>query len=158
MKHLLVIAMAFISINTFAQVEQTENKTLKRERFTPEQIAELQTKRMALNLDLNESQTQKIYTLNLAKAKERHAKRKTVRSERKKHTSEDRFKRKNERLDKALARKKEMKTILTNKQFEKWETQTKKRSRRSITDKRNNLKGKKEKRPNRTRRHFVKEN
>ena len=78
MKKILVIAIALISLQGVAQERQREHrKEDRKERpqtlkdLTPEQAATLQTKKMALHLDLSEAQQKEIYQLNLANAKER---------------------------------------------------------------------------------------
>ena len=160
MKHLVMIAIAFLTLNNFAQEKQTENKTLHREKFTAEQIAELQTKRMVLDLDLNASQKQKIQALNLANAQERQAKKEASRGTRKartgKRSSEDRFKLKSERLDKALAHKTKMKSILSKEQFATWEKGKQRRGSKARMGKRKELK-QRSGRKNRMRRHSKKE-
>ena len=102
--------------------------------MSAEQMATLQTKKMTLDLDLTEAQQSKIQALNLENAKKRKAKmeaRKDQESngEKRTLTSEERYAMKNERLDAAIAHKAELKKILTDEQFEKWETHRKKRGR-----------------------------
>ncbi|MFT5438021.1 MAG: protein CpxP, partial [Ulvibacter sp.] len=88
--------------------------------FSPEQKAELSSKRMTLQLDLNESQQKKLYAVELE-----HAKLRNVRFQSKKNKSElndeERFKLKTERLDDQIATRKEMKSILTEKQYDIWQ-------------------------------------
>ena len=88
---------------------------------------------MTLALDLNNSQQDKIYALNLKTAKERKAKMEDRKKEMKKRdskspelSSDEKYKRANERLDKQIALKKELSSILTKEQLEKLE-QMKKR-------------------------------
>ena len=108
MKKVILILVLFIGFNTIAQKREIKE-------INPEQFATLSTKRMTLDLDLNESQQTKIYQLNLENANAR------------KMTSDDRFVMQNKMLDHQIAQKKKMKSILTNEQFEKWEKMSKKR-------------------------------
>lgn len=94
--------------------------------LSPEQVATLQTKRMTLALDLTQDQQTKIQAINLEQAKERKARmeeRKAAREkgEAKKPTAEERYAMENERLDKMIALKTEMKEILSEEQYQKWQ-------------------------------------
>ena len=133
MKKLLLIAIALITVNATAQERKRERPNRgERERiqqfkdFSPEEIATLQTKRMALALDLNEAQQKQVQTIHLEQAKtvktEMEA-RKKMHDEAKAEqpSKEDRFNRVNGQLDKKLATKTKMKSILSKEQFEKWE-------------------------------------
>lgn len=109
-----------------AQNETIQKKQSKRElkeEFTPEQKAELLSKRMTLNLDLNESQQTKVKQLFLDFQKDRPSQTKSG----KELTSDERFELRKNRIDKQIVMKKEMKEILTPEQFEKWEQSTAKR-------------------------------
>ena len=94
--------------------------------LTPEQMATLQTKKMALDLDLTEAQQSQIQVLNLENAKLRKAKmeeRKAMKEddERKRPTAEEKFAMQNQRLDAQIAQKAKMKKILSQEQYAKWE-------------------------------------
>ena len=135
MKKIILIAIVLVSLQGMAQERQREQrKDFKKERsqalkdLTPEQAATLQTKKMTLHLDLSEAQQKDIYKLNLANAKERQAKMEAVKKMREsgeKPSKEARYDLMNERLDKQIAQKKQMKSILTKEQFEKLEKGTK---------------------------------
>ena len=120
MKKVIAVLVLFVGLNTMAQ--KRENRDLN-----PEQIATLTTKKMTLDLDLNESQQSKIYELQLENAKSRmtkmeaHKKAKENSERMKKLSSEERFAKKTEMLDHQIAQKKKMKAILNADQFEKWE-------------------------------------
>jgi periplasmic protein CpxP/Spy len=120
MKKVIAVLVLFVGLNTMAQ--KRENRDLN-----PEQIATLTTKKMTLDLDLNESQQSKIYELQLENAKSRmtkmeaHKKAKENSESMKKLSSEERFAKKTEMLDHQIAQKKKMKAILNADQFEKWE-------------------------------------
>lgn len=126
MKKLLIVLMAFTFMTTFAQKNKNEKREDARELrgqrtdLSPEQRAELATKKLALHLDLTEAQQKKIHKLELEQALKRkeHLER---RDEQKKLTDNQRFEMRSNRLDEQLAHKKEMKSILTEAQFAKWE-------------------------------------
>lgn len=141
MKRLIVLAALVISSASFAQEDHKEKREHHRKGkmemmkdFSPEQMATLKTKKMTLALDLNNSQQDKIYALSLKTAKERKAKMEARKKEMEKRdgkrpelSSDEKYKRANERLDKQIAMKKELSSILTKEQLEKLE-QMKKRS------------------------------
>ena len=121
----LVVMLFSLSISAQGQ-RQRQNKNAD---FTPEQIAILQTKKMALRLDLNEKQQKEIQKMMLKSAEERQK----FRTENQKNkqdgtgiSSDERFERANMRLTKQQAHKAEMKKVLTKEQFEKWETSNRK--------------------------------
>ena len=129
MKNLLIIMLALIFSASYAQQnknERNERGQHKKEmrqkgnKLSPEQKAELSSKKMTLQLDLNEAQQKKLYAVELE-----HAKLRNVRYQNKKNkvelNDEERFKLKTERLDDQIAIRKEMKSILTEKQYEIWQ-------------------------------------
>ena len=131
MKKLIVIAIAFISLQGIAQERRGDHrKSDRKERpqtlkdLKPEEAATLRTKKMALHLDLSDAQQKEIYKMNLANAKERQAKMeatKKMKESDEKPSKENRYSLMNERLDKQIAQKKQLKSILTEEQFEKLE-------------------------------------
>ena len=133
MKKLILIVIAFVSLQVTAQENKREHhkgeqkeRTQRNHDLTPEQMATLQTKRMVLNLDLTAAQQRDIQKINLVNAKERQAKRevhKNMRTNNKgeKPSQEARFNMANKRLDKQIALKKQMRSILSKEQFEKFE-------------------------------------
>ena len=118
-----ILVMAAISVS--AQDHNMKGKRGDMKDLSPEQVATLQTKKMTLALDLNESQQAKVKTILTKDATARKAKmadRKASKEDGKKVlTSEEKYAKQNERLDYQIARKKEMNTILTADQFDKWE-------------------------------------
>mgnify|MGYP003651173584 FL=1 len=125
MKKVILSIVLFIGFNTIAQKREMKE-------INPEQFATLSTKRMTLDLDLNESQQTKIYQLNLENANARKSKMEAHKKamengQTKKMTSDDRYAMQNEILDHKIAQKKKMKSILSSEQFEKWEKMNKKR-------------------------------
>jgi protein CpxP len=145
MKKLASIALvALFTISTFAQRQQ---KKQQRPDFTVDQIAELQTKKMTLQLDLNEKQQEEILEINKRKAVERKQKteaRKAIKGDDKKPSNDEIFKIKSERMDKMIAHKAEMKKILNEAQFETWEKSLKRKGRHMKKKGKNrNMQGKK---------------
>jgi hypothetical protein len=156
MKNIVLIAIAFLTLNVTAQRPDGEHRKHDRKErrdkfkdFTAEEIATLHTKKMTLDLDLSEAQQNKIYKLNFETAKDRKAKmqaREAQKKEGKKQelSKDERYKLANERLDKQIAHKKALKDILSKEQFEKWEHTKKNRAKKKKAMKRR--KHKKEKR------------
>jgi hypothetical protein len=130
MKKLILIAVALITVNATAQEDKRERNErphgdrMERTDFlkdlSPDEIATLQTKKMALHLDLTEAQQKEIHAIHLEQAKVR----KTDMETRKKLNEKDkdiRFKRANDQLDTKLAAKSKFKKVLNKEQYEKWE-------------------------------------
>ena len=131
MKKILIIALALFALQVTAQDQKKErqnkqDRSLKMMNLSAEEAATLQTKKMTLHLDLNESQQAQVKTINLENA----TKRKAMMAERKakkesgnaqKPTQEQRLKMTNAKLDNKIAMKVKMKTILNEKQYAKWE-------------------------------------
>ena len=131
MKKIIVIAIALISMQGIAQ-QQGNNRANNPERgqkmnsLTAEEMAELQTKKMTLNLDLNASQQKEVYKLNLENAKQRKTMMETYQANKGSGTmgqpsKENRLKMANTRLDNQIAMKGKMKSILNADQYIKWE-------------------------------------
>lgn len=125
MKYLLIFAITACSFTMQAQPPQGDRhakREMRKERpnFTPEQIAELNTNKLTLGLELNESQANRVKALELDLATKRAAKRESMK-DRKDLSDEALFELKNESLKNQIAHKNSMKSILTADQFEKWE-------------------------------------
>jgi periplasmic protein CpxP/Spy len=134
MKKLILIAIAMIAIQVSAQDTKerpNRERSAKIDKFqdlTPEEMASLQTKKMTLQLDLNESQQKEIQKINLENATERKAKMEARKAQKENETmakpsKEERLKMMNERLDNQIEMKGKMKKILNDEQFAKWEKQ-----------------------------------
>lgn len=130
MKKILIIAMAFITIEGMAQQRMErpgrEEMAQKMSALTPEESAGLQTKKMTLHLDLNQSQQKEIYKINLenaTKRKDMMAARKAKRASgtMERPSKEEFLKMTNDRLDHQIATKAKMKSILNAEQYTKWE-------------------------------------
>ena len=151
MKKLVVTAILLVGFLTFAQeksVEKGERKARmeKRESLTPDQQAELQVKRMTLDLDLNTKQQADVKKIVLEQTKKREAKKaewKANKDAGKSLSKDEKFAMKNQMLDEQIAMKAEMKKILTADQFAKWEE--KQAERKDKMQDRRASKGKKQK-------------
>lgn len=135
MKKLVFIALAFITLQATAQEHRRghrdgqrkgERKTHALRQLSPEQLAEVQTKRMTLRLDLSENQQKEVQKLVLQQAKERKEKIEAFKKSRtdenaKRPTKEKRLELLNERLDNQIAMKRKMKNILNEEQYQKWQ-------------------------------------
>lgn len=122
MKKLTIIAVLLIGISLTAQRHESKRNGMSD--LTPQQVATLQTKKMTLALDLDEAQQKEVESLLAEKAALRKAKleeRSIKRDEENRPTKEERFAMQNEHLDQQIAHKAEMKKILTEKQFTRWE-------------------------------------
>ncbi|WP_397363572.1 hypothetical protein [Olleya sp. R77988] len=138
MKKLAILALALITFQANAQ-DKKENKKgdrkdrlEKRMNLEPQEMAELQTKKMTLHLDLTDAQQKKVMAINLENAKKRKdAMKKRLDSKNKeektKPTKEQKLKMINNRLDAQIATKKKMKNILNDEQYQKWEKSQAKR-------------------------------
>ena len=131
MKKIMILALAFISLNAFAQEkkDKSQNKDkqemrMQRTDFTPEQQATLLTKKMTLKLDLSDAQQKEIYTLNISQAKERIAQREASKKAREagtKPTDQERYEKMIARLENQILIKTKMKNILKGEQYATWE-------------------------------------
>lgn len=126
MKNTLMIVIAFITFTLSGQNDMGKDKQFRQENrknFTPEQKAELHSKKLTLELDLTDSQQKEIKKLLLD-----HKKQKSSNSEKRKDISvENKYEGKKTALDRRIIMKREFKKILTSKQYEKWESDQQKR-------------------------------
>jgi hypothetical protein len=123
MKKLILVVALTLSSLTFGQ-------NRKGSEGTPEQIAEIQTKRLTLDLDLNTSQQKDIKALLLEQAEKRKAiltEIKTNREQNKIVTTEEKHKRQIEALDNQIELKSKLKKVLTPEQMKKWEAKQEER-------------------------------
>ncbi len=140
MKKLVLIALAFMALQVTAQEHKRGHKKEHRKEhakmlkdLSAEEMATLKTKKMTLHLDLTESQQKEIYEMNLASAKERKVKmeaRKKMKEgneDRKTLSKDEKYKMMNDHLDQKIAQKKQLKSILTKEQYEKFEKSMKHR-------------------------------
>ena len=119
MKKLMIILFLGSTLFSFAQNEEKERKML--EDFSPEQHAILQTKKMALELDLTDSQQKEMLDLNKKWAEIKVKKRAEMKSlNRQEMSSTDKFNHMNAILDDKLAHQKDLKKILNEDQYTQW--------------------------------------
>ncbi len=75
MKRLLLVAIAFFTLNAVAQEKKTKSVTLNKEQHTkqqhstPEEMATMKTKKLSQQLDLTSNQQKKVYNLILEYSK-----------------------------------------------------------------------------------------
>jgi protein CpxP len=120
-----------------------EGRFSQKEVLTPEKQAAIQTKRMELALDLDNKQQNAVEKLFLKEANERNAQRDSRLKENKKSQMTTGYEKNMAQLDKKIAHKRAMKSILTTTQYEKWES--------SLTKKEAKMKRRRMKRPNKKR-------
>jgi len=137
MKKLVILALALITFQANAQDKKEVSKERKEKmmQLEPQEMAELQTKKMTLHLDLTEAQQKKVMELNLEQAKQRKAamkKRMEAREKGEKPTKEQRLLFENKKLDAQIENKKKMKNILNDEQYKKWETMLEKRAHKKV--------------------------
>jgi protein CpxP len=129
MKKLLLIILLCLTISGISQEKKNQFRT-ERVAFTSQQKAELQVKKMTLELELSAKQQQEISELLLnyqIKRQEMRMKLQSIRADNKKLTTNEKFVLKSDALDEKIAVKGEMKKILKADQFAKWEKRTKKK-------------------------------
>jgi len=135
MKKLILIAIAFVGLQTFAQDNMRGDRKQRAERMqnlSAEDMASMQTKKMTLALDLTAAQQEEVKTLFLEEAKVNKEKIKAYKEMKEKMdavkpTKEERQKMKMARMDRKIEMKAKMKSILNETQYTKWEAQLEKR-------------------------------
>tara|TARA_Y100000385_G_scaffold55465_1_gene53021 strand:+ start:1500 stop:1949 length:450 start_codon:yes stop_codon:yes gene_type:complete len=139
MKSILIILVLFSSLSVFAQqpplqidserVKRPNNRIQAMKGLTLEQEATLWVKKMTLELDLNQNQQDQIYALILGKTKKVKLRMENKPKER--PSKEEIYNMHISRLDEAIAMKENLKKILNENQFAKWEFMKNKKSTRS---------------------------
>ncbi|MBA80428.1 MULTISPECIES: hypothetical protein [unclassified Leeuwenhoekiella] len=130
MKKLALILTIMISCTAFAQRDGRQDRLKKMMEASPEEMADIQTKRLTLALVLDDKQLKAIYDLELAAAKERKAhwqERAEKMKSGEKPTEEERAAMRENRkdryaamLDKQIAHQEKMQKILNEEQFDQW--------------------------------------
>ena len=132
MKSVCMALLLLFGLTAYGQHEHRGPRHEKKIELTPEQRAELHTKKLTLALDLNASQQKKVQEVILAKEADRAARREAFKkSDSLQRDPQERYERMNQRLDDMIAHKKEMKEILTEEQYVKWEKIAAKKGHRS---------------------------
>lgn len=135
MKKLILAIALMMTTLTFAQ---------EKSKLSPEQQAELQVKKMTLNLDLDANQQKEIKSILLDQAKKREAKMAEMKAEKEKGTklsADEKFAMRSKMLDEKIVQKAQMKKILKPEQFKKWEQHQENRKEK-MTEKSQNRKDK----------------
>lgn len=102
---------------------QQQKRMQKKSNYSPEQMATLASKKLTLHLNLDSKQQKEVLNILSREASNRKAmmeKMKERRASGEKPTDTERFEFENNRLDRQIAHKSEMRKILSNEQFEKW--------------------------------------
>jgi hypothetical protein len=126
MKKTVVVLMAlFMGLTVMAQKKegQMRKKPDTFKDMSPTQIATLKSKKMALHLDLSESQTQQVKTLEIERITQMRTQHEARKAQKKKGEAMDadtRFTMMEARLDQQLAHQKQMKQILNAEQYGQW--------------------------------------
>lgn len=130
MKKLILAILTLFTLHSYAQ-EHSETKRERKEarmeqvkHMSAEDIASIKSKKMTLQLDLTDQQQQEVYNLILANAEKRKAlkaERKAAKEEQTKLTSEEKITLKKAKLDEQIQMKRELKKILTDEQYAKFE-------------------------------------
>lgn len=126
MKKVLIIGFLLLGALAIAQPGPNHAKGHQGEKhekmkdLTPEQRATLKTKKMTLDLDLTTAQQAEIQKLNEAFEVKKDAFRKE-RESGKELSKDELFAKKSQKLDHEIYQKQQLKTILTEDQFAKWE-------------------------------------
>jgi len=130
MKRLVIIALTLVTLNGFAQQKGKkkiggENRSELKKEMTPNDIADLKSKKLTLKLDLTDAQQKEVRLLIFEQAKTRDVLRKEHQAkigDKKEKPSKDEFvKKQNQKLDQQIEMKREMKAILNAEQYAKFE-------------------------------------
>ncbi|HEX8562538.1 MAG TPA: hypothetical protein VF676_06110 [Flavobacterium sp.] len=147
MRNLLMAAVLIMGLTTFAQEgKKVEDAKARTEQLTPQQRQELRLKELTLKLDLSASQQKemsKILSEQQAKRTAAIAERKTNKDAAKQLTAEEKFARKNKRLDDQIAMQQRLRSFLTPEQMTKWEQMKAYKSKHSKRAKHGQHEGKK---------------
>jgi len=129
-----LITAVLLSIG-FVALAQPQHERMKREKrmeklnaMSPEQQATLWSKKMTLELELDPSQQEQIYTLILEKAKQNKMHQKS--NVKKPRSNEERFRLQENLLDEKIKMRNAMKSILKTDQYELWKKMEKQKERR----------------------------
>lgn len=149
MKKIVIVCMLLLGANIMAQPGDRRER-MDRESLTAEQLGTLQAKKATLVLDLSDAQQKQIKALFIENAKLRKSKlaeRKRINEgeERKKLTADERYKRANEKLDHQIAQKEELKKILSEEQYAKWQQMQKRKGKQLKEMRGKGMRGKKRK-------------
>jgi hypothetical protein len=123
MKNLILVIALTLSSLTFAQNRNGSE-------MSPEQQAEIQTKRLTLDLDLNSNQQKEVKAIILEQAKKREALKVEMKAKREKGeklSADERYEKQSDILDDQIEFKAKLKKVLTADQMKKWEVKQEER-------------------------------
>ncbi|MEZ4810758.1 MAG: hypothetical protein R2819_10390 [Allomuricauda sp.] len=128
MKRLAVVLVLLTTIGAMAQQQGRRDCPMgmgPKMDMTAEQMASLQTKKLALALDLTQAQQDKVMEISLEEAKLRKERWDEIEAKKQsgewtRPTPEERFELENERLDRQIAHQQKMKQVLTEEQYDTW--------------------------------------
>lgn len=123
MKKLLIAALLFVGIASFAQEADQKPSREPKEKLTPEQRNEKQLKKITseLNLDANQqAQVKQLLADRSAKAEKYKEDRKSKKESGAKLTTEDKVAFRKQMMDEKAANDAKMKSILNDDQYKKW--------------------------------------
>lgn len=123
MKKIISITAIVILFSLTITAQGNQRGINQKSNLTSEQRVDLQTKKMALKLDLDVNQQKEVKKILLKSADERNKIRDEFRQKKQSGelTADERFTFENNRLERQMVHKTEMKNILTKDQFLKWE-------------------------------------
>lgn len=128
MKQLILIVFVMTTLQVKAQQKRKghHEKAELMKALTPEEMADIKTKRMTLDLDLNDNQQKEVQVILLENAKMKQqkmeARQKAKEENKDKSKSKEAFlEHTHEKLDHQIEMKAKMKSILSPEQYEKWE-------------------------------------
>jgi len=133
MKNVMLICSLFLVFVANAQRQGGMDKKNSQERVmkdaTPEEMATLRSKKLTLDFDLSQAQQSQVKAIELGRAKTAKA-RMAARKDKNTLTKAEVVTLKNDRLDAAIAYKREMKAVLNTTQYERWEKRMRSKGRK----------------------------
>ena len=125
--------LVLVFVFTVTAKAQEKNRRTQREKLTVDQQAILAVKKMTLTLELTKAQQQEIQPILARQISSKRAefeKVKAMRESKRELTADERFAFQNQRLDQQIAYQKEMKSILNDKQYDKFREQVETQNRK----------------------------
>lgn len=141
MKKLIILSVLTLIFAFTTSAQQRKSGMKKGPDFSADQMATIQTKKMALALDLDDNQQKAIYKSFQTAATDRKATIENFKQKRTagtKPTADELFEMEKSKLDKQIAHKAEMKKILNKDQYSKWESSLKNRQKKGAQNKMKN--------------------
>ena len=114
----IALCLSLVSIAQPPKHERNEHRREDIKHFTAEQKSTLMTKKLTLDLDLNETQQDQIYALVMEKNQKLESRRANKPKER--PSKDELYQMKLEQMDEKIAMRDAMRAILDDKQFNTW--------------------------------------